>query len=225
MVESKERLWQIDALRGIAIVLMIAFHLLFDLSYFHGLVLDLSGGALLILARSALCIFLLLVGISLSLSYNRSSKAMNSSQLTVKYLKRGATIFGLGLIITAVTWLAFPESFIFFGVLHLIGLSIILARPFLSKTWLNLVLGIAVILAGLLLNMQPPAYTFDFTPLLPWFGLVLFGLFISNVLRLHKKKPGLGPNAFSRFLAFIGRHSLLIYFLHQPILIAVVLLV
>jgi len=231
---SEGRFWEIDAARGIAVLMMIAFHFLFDLYYFRGFSVALDSGFWLVFARLTLAAFLLLVGVSLSLSYDRNRRA------SAHYLKRGLRIFIYGLIITAVTFTFLPQAAIWFGVLHCIGLSIILAIPLLSRKEIALITGLAAIVLGALLTQISvpfpwllwlgfyPAgfYTFDYVPLLPWFGVVFIGIWLGKMLypegkRIYNLKEVANP--VSGMLAFLGRHSLLIYLLHQPILVAVLL--
>ena len=124
-----ERFWEVDALRGLAVIAMVAFHILFDLNYFAGYHFSIDSGILLLLGRFASVTFVFLAGLALTLSYNKAAIHMGQKDLFKKYLFRGLKIFGLGLIITAITYIFFPQEFIVFGVLHLIGISIILAFP------------------------------------------------------------------------------------------------
>lgn len=236
----KGRIWEIDFLRGIAVMMMIIFHILYDIYYFAGYPFALYSGFWWFFARITAGIFVLLVGVSLALSYSRAKPSLSGHELTVKYLKRGLKIFSWGLLITAVTWLFLAErGTIWFGVLHLIGVSIILARPMLRFERLNLLLGVAIILVGIYLytivfmfpwllplGLRPAAfYSLDYLPLLPWFGIVLLGLCIGK--RLYpdagSKSKTRAPHA-ARHVCFLGRHSLLVYLLHQPVLIAIIYL-
>ncbi|MDP7260622.1 MAG: heparan-alpha-glucosaminide N-acetyltransferase [archaeon] len=232
---DKGRLWEIDALRGLAISAMIAFHFLFDLNYFGNLGWKIGQGGWWIFARSIALTFILLVGISLTLSYNRNKRNLPY------YIKRGLKIFSWGLLITAVTWIFLPAGTIYFGILHFIGLSIILAYPFLVKRKLAFVVGLLTVFAGIVIMEQrvqtysllwlglAPAnfYTFDYFPLFPWFGYVLFGIFIGNSLykrgERQYKIQDLSTRKTIRFLSFLGRNSLFIYLIHQPISVALVL--
>ena len=234
-----KRFWQIDSFRGIAIIMMIAFHVLYDLTYLRGIDFSVSSGFWFIFGRITAVMFLFLVGISLSISYNRIRKTMATDQITIKYIKRGVKVFALGLLITITTWFTIPDAFIFFGVLHLIGVAIVLTRPLLSRTYLNLGLGLAIITIGLYLSplifpfeelavlgfQYASLYTFDYFPILPWFGVVLLGLFAGNITGIYKKKPIESSNTIIKALSFLGRHSLVIYLLHQPILIGLILLI
>jgi len=240
VIYNTKRFWEIDSLRGIAVVMMIVFHMLYDLNYFNIYKLELYSGFFLWFFYPFAIVFLLLVGVSLTLSYSKASKKLTKKQLQLKYIKRGLKIFGLGLIITLVTMIYLREGFIVFGVIHCIGISIILAYPFLKFRYQNLVLGIILVILGLILKnytfdfywffwlgfIPSNFYTVDYFPLLPWFGVVLIGIFLGNSLypnykrRFHLKD--LSGFIFIRFICFLGRNSLIIYFIHQPILIGLI---
>ena len=216
---------------------MIVFHILYDLNYFNILSINLKLVYFLLLMYSIGTIFLLLVGISLYLSYLKSKDNLTKKQMKLKIFCRGLKIFGLGCLITIVTWIYPHEGFIIFGVLHCIGLSIILAYPFLRFNITNLMIGILLVFAGiylktlsfdfswlLWLGFKPSQfYTVDYFPLLPWFGVILIGLFIGNNLyKCYKRRfylKDLSKLRSIRFFCFLGKHSLIIYFLHQPIII------
>ena len=152
MTNKIRRFWEIDTLRGIAIVVMIIFHTLYDLNYFKLYKIELYSIPLFLFFLPFAVIFLSLVGISLTLSYSRASKILTKRQLQIKYLKRGLKIFGLGLLITLATWIYLDEGFVIFGALHCIGTSIILVYPFLQFRYKNLLIGIILILAGLFVD-------------------------------------------------------------------------
>jgi uncharacterized membrane protein len=235
-----QRIWEIDTWRGLAIIAMVFFHFLFDLNYFSGYALNLSSGILWGIGRFAGISFLLLVGVSLALSHSRS-KELSQKATIKKYGLRGIRVFAWGLLITAATFLFVPEGTIIFGILHLIGLSIILSLPFLNKRVFNLGLGIVVFAAGNFLNaysISSPLlvwlgiphtgfYSFDYYPVLPWFAFVLFGLFVGNSIYPNGTRnfsiPDYSKNTAIRFLSWMGRHSLSIYLLHQLILIPIIL--
>lgn len=233
-----KRFWEIDLLRGIAIIMMIVFHLLYDLAHFGAYNLTVHSGFLFYFACATATIFLLLVGISLTLSFSRATNRQKTKpKLYRKYLKRGLKIFSWGLVITVLTWLFLREGFVVWGILHLIGISIILAYPLLKFRYWNLLLGLGFIACGLFLKnitfsfpwllwlgLTPNSfYTIDYFPLLPWFGVVLIGLFIGNLLYPNYtrsfKLGDLSKFSFIGWWCFLGRHSLLIYLIHQPVLI------
>lgn len=237
----KKRFWEIDFLRGVAVIMMIVFHSLFDLSYLGGFSIAVQSGFWYLFAHLTAGIFIFLVGISLTLSFSRTlKKQIDENQKRMKYIRRGLRIFSLGLVITLITWIFFTEGLVVFGILHFIGVGIILAYPFLrAKPALNISVGLVAIAIGIFLRsfrfdfpwlvwlgfIPKNFYSLDLFPLLPWFGLVLLGIFSGNILyRNYKRRftlPDLSDYPMIKQLGFIGRHSLVIYFLHQPVLIAV----
>ncbi len=236
----EKRFWEIDFLRGLAIIMMITYHLFYDLDFFNLYNIDISSGFWWYFARTTATIFILLVGISLTLSYSRARIRNSTSNLYPRYLKRGLRIFSWGLIITLITWIFLRGGFVIFGVLHLIGISVILAYPFLKLRSLNLLIGITFISIGMYLKnftfgfswliwlgFKPDIfYTVDYFPIFPWFGVVLIGVFIGNLLYTNYTRKfnflDLSNFSFIRLFCFLGRRSLLIYLIHQPILIAII---
>lgn len=233
-----KRFWEIDFFRGIAIIMMIIFHVLYDINYFGVYNIILLSGFWQVFAHITAGIFIFLFGISLTISYSRAGAVKTKRQLRLKYLGRGLKIFSLGLIITLITYLFLNQGFIIFGILHFIGISVILAYPLLKYRTLNLLLGISFIVIGfyfsaltfgfpwlLWLGLKPAFfYTLDYFPVLPWLGLALIGLFAGNTFYKNNKRrfriPELSGIKPVRLFCFLGRHSLVIYLLHQPILIA-----
>jgi uncharacterized membrane protein len=234
----RERFWEIDALRGTAVVAMVLYHFSYDLAYFglfdvgffrSGLGLNtgrLIGGS-----------FIFLAGLSLTLSYGRATASRPSGgKLFRKYLSRGLRIFSYGLAITLLTWIFLPNEMIVFGILHLIGASIILAYPFLNLKLPNVVLGVACIAAGFLLRgldvdspwlvwlgTDPTFFMLDYWPIFPWFGVMLLGVAAGNALYGDRMKRTTPPTPRPQAvlpLAFLGRHSLAAYLIHQPVLLA-----
>lgn len=216
--------------------MMVLYHLMYDLDTFGGYDIDSTTGFWARFADLTAFSFVFLVGVSLSISYAKSGEGAGQPPFS-KYLWRGAKIIGYGMILTLVTW-AFGMGIIVFGILHLIGTSIILAYPFLRFRSMNLLAGFSLIAAGLYMNtldltsevpwllplgvVPEGLFMPDYRPLLPWFGVVLLGVFAGNLLYGSGKRvasvawrmPGPG-----RPLTFLGRHSLFIYLVHQPILV------
>lgn len=240
------RFWEVDLARGLAVVMMVLFHLAYDLSYFGVYGLDMYSGFWFYFARATASIFILLAGVSLSISASRARLQGLDQKLYLKFVRRGMEIFSLGLGITAVTYLLIGNGFIIFGILHFIGLSIILAYPFLNLKALNMMIGAAIIVAGiylqglefnfpwlLWLGLAPKGfYTLDYFPLFPWFGVILIGIFLGDVLydgytRRYTGRinlPDLSGSAPAKPFVFLGQNSLVIYLVHQPVLIAVLYL-
>jgi len=133
---KKERFWEIDFLRGLAIIKMVIFNYSFALFYL-GIYTFKEG---LMFPGAAAAVFIFLVGLSLTISYSRV-KHKKQKETYKKYFSRGLKIFGYGILITVITFLTFPEAFVIFGILHFIGISIILGQLFLKFNKLNVFLG------------------------------------------------------------------------------------
>ncbi|MDO8554463.1 MAG: heparan-alpha-glucosaminide N-acetyltransferase [Candidatus Micrarchaeota archaeon] len=227
------RIWELDALRGLAIVMMVVFHFLFDLNLLEIIKIAMYEGFLLIFQRTTASLFLLVVGMVLSVAYANGKIEFSY------YLKRGLSLLGIALLITAVTWIYSHESFIIFGVIHLIAFSVIISYVFLRKYYLNLFAGITIILIGLAISGTtsstnlllwlgiPPSnfYTFDYFPVFPWFGMVLIGIFLGKFIYVEKKMSFEKiKNPMIELLSYLGKRSIIIYLAHQPVLLAILML-
>lgn len=231
---KRPRFQLLDILRGVAIIAMIAFHIAWDLYYFGYSQVDVTSEiGWVIFQKSILSSFLLLVGAGLVLGHGKAIRWPS-------FWRRFALLVGAALLVSAGTYWMFPDYFVFFGVLHAIALFSLLGLAFLRlPPWLVAALGVAVIAANFLYNdpmfssrelgwigfwpTSPP--TSDVVPIFPWFGVVLLGIAAMRLIlasplaedlgQFHSKEP------LARGLAFAGRWSLVIYVLHQPLLIAV----
>ena len=236
---KKERFWEIDFIRGLAIILVIIFHILIDLNFFDIYKINVFSGFLLPIAYTVATTFLLLVGISVSLSFSKSKKTRSKKEGYRKILFHGLIIFGFGLLITLATWLYLGDGFVIFGVLHCIGVSIIFSIPFLQFRFVNVFLGVIFIVIGIFLRtftvdfnwflwlgFKPNVfYTVDYYPLLPWFGVVLIGIVIGNYFYPECKRKfkiaDMSRFKFVRFICFLGRNTLAVYLIHQPIIVGI----
>jgi uncharacterized membrane protein len=164
---------------------------------------------------------------------------LSSWQRQRKFIIRGLYIFGGGMLVTLGTWLYLRQGYVIFGVLHCIGVSTILAYPLIRRRVYPLILGIICVVIGVFLQLMVVVdfpwllwlglipsnfYTVDYFPLLPWFGVILIGIFIGNSLYQNNKRQfkikDLSQVLAVRGVCFLGRHSLIIYLLHQPIIVA-----
>jgi uncharacterized membrane protein len=232
------RFWEVDAARGVAILMMVVYHLMYDLYYFGGYPIESTSGFWARFADATAGSFLFLVGVSLAISYARASAGRPGRSLFGKYLLRGVRIFAYGMVLTAV-FLLLGIGVVAFGILHLIGVSIILAYPLLNYRYANLLLGLCIIAAGVYVRLQgfssesPWLLPFgvvpedllmpDYRPLLPWFGVVLIGVFAGNIVYGGGKRPRIFAEkapALAGPLLPLGRNSLFIYLIHQPLLLA-----
>lgn len=221
----------VDAVRGVAVALMVGYHFCFDLDYFHLADFDFHRSPFWLAARAGIVtLFLLLVGVSLHLATARGLRP-------APFARRLAVLMACAATVSAASYAMFPASGIFFGVLHFIALASLLGLPFARLGVANLALGAAWIAAGLLFShawfdqpwarwigfMTHKPVTEDYVPLFPWFGVVLLGLFLGR----HAEKWSLFrlPGRTGLPLELAGRHSLAIYMLHQPALLGLLYLV
>jgi len=238
--KGKNRFWEIDFLRGFAIIIMIFFHILYDLNFFSITNFRIYSGIILYIARLSASIFVILAGISLSISYSKSKNWLKTNDIILKFIKRGLIILFLGMIISVITWFYIPRGFVVFGILHFIGTSIILSLIFIRYRFINIIFGLFFIIVGFYLksltfdfNILIPLgfipnnfWTIDYFPLFPWFGIFLIGISIGNIIYPDFKRKyeikDLSKNLLVKSFCFLGRNSLLIYFLHQPIIIGII---
>jgi uncharacterized membrane protein len=234
-MDSASRFREIDTIRGIAILMMILFHTVFDLNFFMIAPVNVSTGFWRLFAVATASLFLLVVGISLVISHARSSVKLSGFALVKKFLFRGAGIFACGLLVTLATWLYLREGFVIFGILHLIGVSVMLSPLFFRFGKYNILIGLLFIAGGffitnipgpfwlLPLGIYPASFaSVDYTPLIPWFGAVLVGMGVGEFLYSGGVRRFRVPNLTDRIvrpLSFLGRYSLVIYLVHQPVII------
>ncbi len=224
----------IDAARGAALAAMFTYHLTWDLGYF-GLIdrdVPMNRGFQLyghVIASS----FLALVGASLVL-------AARNGLRWGPYGRRLAMVGAAAASVTAATWYGFPESYIFFGILHMIAVASIMALPFLNAPlWLTSAVAVAVFAAPFVaaapmfdqplwqwsgLGLDQPNSN-DWRPVFPWLAFTLAGVVAMRAALAHglpqtiaNWTPG---GAATRALAWSGRHSLLVYLVHQPVFLAI----
>lgn len=208
-----------DLLRGIAVILMVFFHFCFDLAYFGKLAVQTNIDPEWVALRTLIVtLFAAVAGLS------AAEKISPKRQLKLLACAGAAT---LG------SWFIFSHAVIWFGVLHFFFAAGLLAPLFVGKTSASLLLGPLFILLGAyfqapLFNHPALAWlgmmtykpmTEDYVPLLPWFGVVLLGVAAQRLI------PGawlsMGSNRYLAAIRWMGRHSLIIYLLHQPILFAI----
>ncbi len=235
-----KRFLEIDALRGMAVVLMVVFHFLFDYNFFITFIVNLDSGFWFIVGRATAVLFVSLAGLSLTLHAHRKSSMQNRPNEWKMFARRGIFILSLGLMISLITFALFPTNAIWFGVLHLMGISFVLGAPFLHRKNIALAGGLVITSAGILLAtvfhsdvpfwpiLFPVSFsTFDYFPLFPWFGIFLLGIAAGHYFYPrgvpHPKLGWEKGNALVRMLALLGKKSLVIYFVHQPILIGIIL--
>ena len=210
----------VDSIRGLAVFLMIFFHLFYDLNVFKFINISFSKDLFWhYLPYFIVTLFLFSVGLSMSIAYQ---KEFNFK----KFFKRISKIGIAAALISLFTYIFFPNNWIIFGTLHCIFFSSILCSFFLEKKFLALLLGLSIIGFNLL-NYKIPFLqiehsAMDHIEFIPWSGIALLGLY-SFVLNFHKIQ--LPFQKYLKPINFLGKHAFLIYIIHQPILYSIIFII
>ena len=231
-MSATPRLDAIDALRGAALVWMTAFHLGFDLNHFGYWQQDYYRDPFWTTQRTCiLSLFLFCAGFG-------QAVALHQGQTAARFWRRWAQIAGCAVLVTLGSALMYPRSFIFFGVLHGIAVMLIVARLAAPlRLWLWPLGALALVLPWVwqieAFNIKPLAWTGlitrkpvteDFVPVLPWLGVMLWGVAAGQALLVHLREVLTGPLAAPlQPLVVLGRWSLSFYMLHQPVFIGGIL--
>jgi uncharacterized membrane protein len=224
----KKRFWEIDFFRGIAIILMIIFHILWNLDHFNYINLDDFNAELNLFQILIASMFLLIVGVALTI---------NKRKKYSKIILQGMKIIGYGMIVSIVTFFVFEDFFVRFGILHLIGLGVIIVYPFTKlNKYYSLFFGVSTIIIGNLITRieftnnyflflglkKASMLSVDYYPLLPWLGVIFIGVFLGKLAYKNYKRNfkiwECEGNTGFLLVGFLGRHSLVIYLLHQVVL-------
>jgi len=231
---TTDRFDRLDALRGVAIVWMAVFHFCFDLNHFGMLSPKQNFYVDPFWTQQRVAIvslFLFTAGLA-------QATALDAGQGWPRFWRRWAQIAGCAVLVSAGSALMFPRSWISFGILHGIALMLVAARfaaPLRGWMW---PLGLVLVL--LPQWVQHPVFdtrwtnwvglvtrkpvTEDFAPLLPWLGVMLWGLAAGQWLLARRRAVFAGPlPGAARPLALLGRWSLSFYMVHQPVLIGLLL--
>ena len=225
----QKRIWELDALRGLCILGMVVVHFVYDLVDLYRLVQWQYPPLFTFVQQWGGVLFLLISGICVTLGS--------------RCIRRGLLVFGCGIVVSAVTWGMYRFGFsgksiiIYFGVLHCLGLCMLLWPVFRKLPhWALAMIGLALVGTGFYLQTLEPVSTqwlmpfglpwkgfasSDYFPLLPYLGFFLLGSALGK--SVYRNKESLLPNVNTRnpivrFLLLCGKHSLWIYLLHQPLL-------
>ena len=236
MLKIPARFGFIDALRGAAIVWMTVFHFCFDLNQFGYIKQNFYTDPVWTMQRMAIVsAFVFCAGLSQSI-------AVHQGQTSQRFWRRWAQVAGCAALVTAGSYLMYPKSFIYFGVLHGIAVMLIVVRFTAGwGRWLWLAGAMAIAInfiaayahaywAGIdFLNnsgfnwlgfISRKPITEDYVPLLPWLGVMWWGMATGQYLLA--RRPQLLRQAIAGAaapLAWLGRWSLSWYMLHQPVMI------
>ncbi len=233
--KSGSRIWEIDFLRGVSIILMVGYHLLYDLGDYRGVKTflgfstDLTTTAWTIAQIFFAVLFIVLSGVS--------------STLTRSNIRRGLRLLAVSIVVSAATYIFDPALAVFFGILQCLAFSMLIYGAVMEK-WgaaASAVLGAAVIglhwlipyvMRGVAVRfdwllpfgIHSPAYaSFDYFPLIPWFGVFLIGSALGKSVYAARKSliPWRLPVT---FVNIAGRYSLWIYIVHQPVIMGILYL-
>lgn len=212
------RYWSIDAWRGAAVVAMLLFHFIYDLREFYTVSLNYQTGPWHWLGRWSAASFILTAGACTRRDF--SSR------------RHGLQVLLWGGIITAMTAILIPHEYIRFGILHFLGISLLTASA-LQRLSLGQLAGLGA--SALTIGLYPdwsssnqfwqlpgvfpiPITTADYYPFFPWYALFISGVALGRLL--FPRLTATPPPPFFRPLCYLGRHSLFLYLIHQPLLLA-----
>ncbi len=229
LTQKKNRIWEIDFLRGIAFICMVYDHAVYDLNYMFGVRTNFFWGYDDIIGDFSAITFMILCGISANFSKSN--------------LKRGLIVFASALLLTSGTALADgllkTRLIIVFGILHFLGLAMIISH-FVKRLPIWVTASIAVtswfigqffITVRLDTNIfcmfglySRNFYSSDYYPLFPYLAFVFLGIIIGKLI--YKEKKSIFPFEIgSNPISFFGKHSFILYFIHQPIVFAVLFVI
>jgi len=228
-----ERIHWIDSLKGFAILSMILYHFTFNLNLLNIYPIDIYSGLWVILARFIQFTFLTAVGISIYISY---AKYQDYSKFLKRQFRRSAILLGIAMGITLVTFFVYPQGYIKFGVLHLISIASILGALLIRYNFLMIFLIFISLILGnifsqITLNtpmlmplgiMYQNFYSLDYFPIFPWISLIFTGIVLARLMENLKLLKNFNFLPRFKWLEGAGKRSLIIYLVHQPILLGLI---
>jgi uncharacterized membrane protein len=228
---ARGRLQAVDVYRGLALIAMAAYHTCWDLNYYGLISVGIGVDPVWItLQRTILTAFLLLTGAGLTLAHGDAIRWR-------PFWRREAILVAAALAVSVATWFLFQDALAWFGVLHLIAVSALLALPLVTAPlWIGILVAVVVLFLPAVYSSDlfDPRWldwlgffpvtpeTADLVPLFPWYGVVLVGMLGMRLLRATPAFTWSNASRPVRALAFLGRWSLLFYLLHQPILFGII---
>ena len=227
MTIKNSRFELIDCIRGGAIVAMMAYHFAFDLNMQGYILQDLNHNFSWQLARSLILgTFLFIAGFSMALAAHQTLK---------KRVARLLIIAACAVLVSVTSYFMFADSWIFFGVLHFMVVASLICWLLMPYKKLILVLSVLLTIVGIFYQstmfnqtflqwvgmMTHKPITEDYVPILPWIGVMMFGIIVGQwaLTRINSWPLTCTPHASLSALQWLGRHSLAVYMLHQPLLL------
>lgn len=227
----------LDMVRGAAVLLMVGFHFCYNLQFFQVAEINITQDPFWTSLRNIIVgLFIFVAGVSMHLACLKRSSWL-------EHLQRQKLLASCALLVSLATYPVFPESWIYFGVLHFILTARLIGYAFCGFFLVNLCVGCLAVWAGIALQSQvfnpewinwigfsaDKPFTEDYVPLFPWIGVFFLGMAAGKIFQqtagLPRKTNLKSRGCLAGMLAFTGRNSLAIYMLHQPVLMGAMYLV
>ena len=241
-MKDKKRVYLIDEVRGLCIILVVIYHLYYSLAVVFRMGDFAKAYQTMRIWQPILpAAFILISGISFHLS--RSN------------VKRGIKLLLISILITTTLGLVIPDQIIWFGIIHFLAIVNIvfgLLKKYIDRipVWCIFIFAFLFLLTynvhrgylgieGILSYKLPEFfyltdftaplgfysstfYSADYCPVLPWVFMFLIGTILG---RCVENLPDILSEMHIKPLAFVGRHTLIIYLTHQPIIVGILYLI
>lgn len=222
-----ERVQTLDIIRGIDIVLMILFNYSVTLGYFGLINMPSDFFYSFVFPRAIAAVFIFISGVAAYAGFEK-----HKENFSKRYFRRGVKLLIFAIFITLFTYIFVPAGTVYFGILHFFAVSSFLVPFFIKYNKLNLVAGLLIALPGSYLQltqfdfsylfwlgfMPEKFYTFDYFPLIPWLGVLMLGVYSGRYIVGRTANLRFKSRFASAFM-FLGKNSLTIYLIHQPVLV------
>lgn len=220
-MNTKKRIWELDFFRGIALMAMVYFHVVYDMREFFNFSIRYEAGMNFYIGKFSVILFILISGISCSLSRSNA--------------KRGLKLLGVALLVSLFSYIYNPGFVIKFGIIHFFAASMLL-YPLINRlnTLFLFAFGTVIIALNTYTSKisvsndvlfpfgvtSPGFVSSDYYSLIPWLGLFFYGIALGRIL--YKNRVSLfGFEIGNNPISFFGRHTLILYVIHQPLIIGV----
>lgn len=222
-MSSGLRRGEIDVLRATAIVLMVLFHLIYDLKEFAGININYQDPVWFLVGKTSALLFIFISG--LASGFSRSP------------VRRGFKVLLYGMGITVVTYLVMKDMYVRFGILHFLGVTMILST-FLYSLSSRMLWGLAgssallgfwfkgqVLETSLFIPfglIYKEFGSMDYYPIFPYVAVTLLGILAYRHLYAQRVEPLFRYRLNCKPILWLSRNSLVIYLLHQPIILLII---
>jgi len=241
------RFYEIDFIKGIAVILMVIFHIFYLCKHMNIKSYDPESPLLYFMAKLAHTTFIICMGINLTLCKQKSKKNKKTNKEYHKsIIYRCMTYLVLSFMISYISYLAFGKNlFIKFGIIHFMTLGVFITSIFADKPKISILTSIIIIIINVLIESKKISFynfnkyigfitglninfnSLDYFPLIPWIAISLFGVIIGNTLytnynrnykELKKISNKIENYSILKKISTFGKNSLLIYLFHFPLI-------